>query len=94
MSETNAVEIARIKNALFCLWVGSIFGIAALAVTSFWRAVAIVMVVSVSCYLNVGRKTLSILVVPVLLFGLLEMFDVHLTWDGIREAAHQMTASR
>jgi hypothetical protein len=93
MSEA-AIEVARIKNALFCLWVGSIFGIAALAVASFWRAVAIIVVVSVSCYLNVGRKTLSILVVPVLLFSLLEMFDVHLTWDDVRATAHQMTAGR
>jgi hypothetical protein len=93
MSEA-AVEIARMKNALFCLWVGAIFGVAALIVTGFWRAVAIGMLVSISCYLQVGRKTLSFLAVPVLLFGILLLFDVQLSWSDIRHTAEQFVVNR
>jgi hypothetical protein len=84
-----SVELARMKNALFCLWVGTVFGVAALFVTGFWRAVAVVMLVSISCYLQVGRRTLGSLAVPAILFGIWALFDVHVTWNDIRNAAGQ-----
>lgn len=61
MEELSAIEIARIKNAVFCIWLGFIYalGMYVVAGVGVWIALLVFLLVFISSYMNLARTLLT-----------------------------------
>jgi hypothetical protein len=96
MNETwlHPEEIARLKNLLYCTWIGLLYGICAVAVTSASWSVffLIVALVSGSNYLGVGRRSLQGIAPVALFVTLLALFGLLPTAEDLRIFANSPMA--
>jgi len=85
---------ARLKNLLICAWIGMLFGICAAVVSDArWPVIlSVVLLVSGSSYLGVGRRWLEVLAPLVLIVALLGMVDFLPSSQSFVDFAHHSLA--
>ena len=61
MEELSALEIARIKKAVFCIWLGFIYALGIYLVAEradVWIALLVFLLIFISSYMNLARNLL------------------------------------
>jgi hypothetical protein len=91
MEELSALEIARIKKAVFCIWLGFIYalGIYLLAGVGVWIALLVFLLIFISSYMNLARNLLVAVGAIFLFVILLALADFIPTGSELKTLAGQ-----
>ena len=91
MEELSAIEIARIKNAGFCIWLGFIYalGVYVVAGVGVWIAILVFLLIFISSYMNLARKLLATVGAIFLLVILLALADLIPTRNELKTLTGQ-----